>query len=183
MKNEMRHWGKVFSNWKYIISALVISFLFYVMNVFIANFRTLIDFYSSLGFFGSLNFFFSFMIGFKNIIKFSSFISLIIISLLLGMLFSLIFYKARMIGGNNKGAGFISSIGVLLGAFAPGCAACGIGLASVLGLGGAFLASFPLKGLEFSLLAIIILIIAIFKTSNNSCKVMLNKKMKGGKIK
>lgn len=184
MKNEMRHWVRVFSNWKYAILALVISFLFYSLNVFIANYRALIDFSPSFSFFGSLKFFFSLMMGFKEAIKFSSFISLIIISLMLGILFSLVFYKLAVLKGKeDKKTGFISSIGVLLGAFAPGCAACGIGLASVLGFGGAFLAAFPLGGLEFSLIAIIMLSIAIFKTSNSSCNIMLDKKMKGGNRK
>lgn len=185
MQNEMRHWKRVFGDLRYVIFALIIAILFYTLNVFIANFRTLIDFYPSLGFFGSLNFLFSLMIGFKNVIKASSFASLIIISLMLGMLFSLMTYKINSSHSyeKNKGTGFISAVGVFLGAFAPGCAACGIGLASVLGLGGAFLAAFPLGGLEFSILAIVIIGIAIFKTSNSSCKVMLNKKVKGGKIK
>ena len=184
MKNEIMHWKRVFADWRYIISALVISFLFYAMNVFIANFGTLVDFYYSLGFFGSLKFFFFFIVGFKETIRFSSFISLIVISLMLGMLFSLIFYKLAVLNGRgDKKIGLISSIGIILGAFAPGCAACGIGLASVLGLGGAFLAAFPLEGLEFSIIAIIMLSIAIFKTSNSSCKIMLNKKVKGGNRK
>src|SRR3989344_2080973 len=100
------------------------------------------------------------------------------------MLFSLIFYKLAVLNGRgDKKIGLISSIGIILGAFAPGCAACGIGLASVLGLGGAFLAAFPLEGLEFSIIAIIMLSIAIFKTSNSSCNIMLNRKMKGGNRK
>lgn len=182
MKNEIGYWKRVFRDFRYSVFALIVAVLFYALNVFIANFRTLADFYPPLGLFGSLNFFFSLMIGFKDVIRVSSFISLIVISLMLGMLFSLMVYKINILnGGGNKGLGFISSIGVFLGAFAPGCAACGIGLASVLGVGGAFLAVLPLKGLEFSILAIIIIGIAIFKTSKDSCKIMFNKKLKGGR--
>ncbi len=183
MKNEIRYWKRVFRDFRYSVFALIVAVLFYALNVFIANFRTLVDFYSSLGFLGSLNFFFSLMIGFKEVIRVSSFISLIVISLTLGMLFGLIVYRINVLNvhAGNKRLGFISSIGIFLGAFAPGCAACGIGLASVLGLGGAFLAVLPLKGLEFSILAIIIIGIAIFKTSKDSCKIMVKKKVKGGR--
>ncbi len=184
MRHELTFWKRVFSNWEYTFLALVVAFLFYALNVFIANFSSLLDFSSNLGFFGTIKFFLSLIIGFKEIIKASSYYSLIIISLMLGMLFSLIFYRAFTLNGNgNKKFGVMSGLGILLGSFAPGCAACGIGLASVLGLSGAFLVFLPLKGLELSLLAIIILAIAIFKTSKDSCKIMLNKKVKGGKRK
>lgn len=182
MKREIRYWARVFGDFRYLVFALIMAVLFYALNVFIANFRTVVDFYPSLELFGSLNFFLSLMVGFKDVIRISSFISLIVISLMLGMLFSLMVYKINILnGGGNKGLGFVSSIGIFLGAFAPGCAACGIGLASVLGLGGAFLAVLPLKGLEFSILAIIIIGIAIFKTSKDSCKIMTVKKLKGGR--
>ncbi|MDO8508156.1 MAG: hypothetical protein Q7S27_00560 [Nanoarchaeota archaeon] len=181
MKNELKHIVKVFSNIKYVLLALVVAVMFYSLNVFIANYRAIIDFYSILGFIGSIKLFISLMIGFRDIIKISSFVSVLIISLMLGMLSSLIFYKVKIIGGKDKGTGLFSSLGILLGAFAPGCAACGIGLASALGVSSVFLAVLPFDGLELSILSIVILSIAIFKTSNSSCKVMLKQKMKGGK--
>jgi len=168
-------WKRVFGNFKYSLLAIFIAISFYALNVFIANFRALINLYSSLGFLGTIKLFFILMLGFYNLILFSSFISLVIISLLLGMLFSLIFYKINILKGNGKKFGLISIIGAFLGAFAPGCAACGLGLASILGLSGAFLTFLPFKGLELSILAIVILGIAIFKTSNDSCKIMLKK--------
>ncbi len=182
MKNQLTLWKRVFSNWNYLILGIIIALLFYSLNVIIADYKTLFSFYSSLGFLGTINFFFSLLIGFKETIKMSSYISLLVISLLLGMLTSLIFYKANVIKGNStKNIGLISGIGIILGAFIPGCAACGIGLASALGIGGAFLTFLPLKGLELSILSILILTIAIFKISEDSCKIMFNKKMKGGR--
>ncbi len=175
IKENLNFWKRVFGNFKYLLLAIIIAILFYALNVFIANYKTLINFYPSLGLLGTIKFFFTLMFGFYNLILFSSFISLIIISLLLGILFSLIFYKLNFLKGDGKKLGFISGLGAFLGAFAPGCAACGIGLASVLGLSGAFLTLLPFKGLELSILAIVILGIAIFKTSNDSCKIMLKK--------
>ncbi len=176
----VRFWKRVFSNWRYILSTLIIFILFYVLNVLIANFNNLISFSSQFGFFGTIKFFFNLMLGFFHVIPKFSFISLIIISFLIGMLFSLIFYRIKLISKTkDKKFGFVSAIGIFLGAFAPGCAACGLGLASLLGLSGTFLALFPLKGLELSILAIILLAIAIFKTSDDSCKIMTKKAERG----
>ena len=167
---------RVFSNIRYIFLAMIIAILFYALNVLIANYKTITSFYLSLGFLGTIKFFFILMFGFYNLILLSSFISLVIISILLGMLFSLISYKIISLKNFDKKYGFIPSLGVLLGALAPGCAACGIGLASTLGLSAVFLTFLPLKGLELSFLSILLLIIAIFKTSNNSCKIMFKNK-------
>ena len=172
----LKFWKRIFSNLKYSLSVIIIAILFYAINVLIANYRTIINFYSSLGFLGTIKLFITLSINFYSAILLSSYISLIIISLLLGMLFSLIFYKISILKKTSTKSGVLASLGIFLGALAPGCAACGIGLASMLGLSTVFLAFLPLKGLELSLLAIVILIIAIFKTSSDSCKIMINKK-------
>ncbi len=156
----------VFSNFRYVVLSFVVALLFYALNVLIANWRALASFYPSLGFFGTFKLFLLFMVGFINLVKLHSYISLIIISILLGILFSLIYYKSVVIRGvGNRKLGFFASLRVLLGAIAPGCAACGIGLVSALGLGGDFLAVFPFDGLELSILAIALLGIAIYKAS------------------
>ena len=156
------------------------ALLFYALNVLIANWNTLVNFYPNFGFLGSINFFITLMISFGAIIKTHSYVSLLIISVLIGMLFSLIFYKTYVVKINgNKKLGFFAGIGLFLSALAPGCAACGIGLASALGLSAAVLTIFPFEGLEISILAIGILIYAIYKVSNSSCKVNLEK-VKGG---
>ena len=184
MNKMFRFWKEVFSHFKYITSTLIIALLFYSLNVVILNFRTILSFYSYLGFLGSIKLFLSFLIDLEETIKIGSFISLIIISMLLGLLFSLISYKTNTLKkANNKSLGFISSIGVILGVLAPGCAACGIGLASSLGISAVFLSLLPLKGLELSIFSIVLLMIAIFKISSDSCKVMFNKNVKGGKRK
>ena len=164
-------WKRVFGNWRYSVIAFVIAILFYALNVLIANFNSLIDFYPSFGFFGSIKFFLVLMIGFINVIKWYSFISLIIISFFIGILFSLIFYRINIIKSVGRNGNFIGLIGIIIGAVAPGCAACGIGLASSLGLSVVFLNLLPLKGFEFSILSILILAFALYKVSNESCKI------------
>lgn len=188
MVNYIKIWKEVFLNWKYSLIAIVIAFIFYSLNVLISGYRNLIGLYSDLGAFGSLQFFFGLLIGFKDTILTSSFYSLVIISVLFGILISLIFYKSQLIHySENKNVGVLSSIGLFLAAFAPGCAACGVGLAAALGLGAGFLSFLPYKGLELSVIAILILGYSIVKISDNmyTCNIKGNfkKSVKGGNEK
>ena len=166
-------WRKTFGNWKYLALTLFIAILFYSLNVLILNWKSLMAFYPSFGFLGSLKFFFTLALGFKDLIKFHSFISLIIISILFGILLSLIIYKSKLGIKPGKKVGIFGGIGVFLGALIPGCTACGVGLVSVLGLGAGFLAFLPYDGLELSILAIFILGFAIIKITKEMhvCKI------------
>lgn len=174
MGDILRVWRKVFGDWKYLTLAVVTALLFYALNVFIANAGNVFSFYSTFGFFGTMSFFFKLAVGFGKTITPSSYSSLIAISFLFGILLSLVFFKiisARDV--SDKKAGIWGWLGLSLGVLAPGCAACGIGLLSVLGLGSAFLTFFPLKGLEISILAIGLIGFSIFKISKDltECKV------------
>ena len=64
-------------------------------------------------------------------------------------------------------------IGTFLAIFVPGCAACGIGLVSLLGLGGGLINFLPWNGIEISIISIIILLIAIYQITKNMyvCKI------------
>ena len=179
----LRVWKKVFSNFKYPFIALAVAFLFYSFNVFVSNPSAISSFYSGLGFFEGTKFFGALMFGFVNTVKLHSYISLILISLLLGILLSLTVYKVNLVIApktKNKKAGFFALTGTFLGAFAPGCAACGVGLASLLGISTAALTFLPFDGLELSILAIGLLSFSIVKTTKdfsncNVCQVSINK--------
>jgi len=95
-KDILRVWKLVFSNWKYTLSAVIVALGFYSLNVLIANYTNLVSFYSSLGFLGTIKFFFVLAIGFGALVKTHSFISLIIVSILFGMLLSLTVYKVKI---------------------------------------------------------------------------------------
>ena len=145
------------------------------------------EFYPSFGFFGFFKFFFMLAVGFKETIQFHSFVSIIIVSLLLGVLFSLIAYKVNLgKGSGEKTVGLFGGTGLFLAAFAPGCVACGVGLASALGIGAGFLSFFPYDGLELSIASITILVFAVVRVTKNMyiCKtspLMFNRVMKGGR--
>lgn len=172
VKQTFRTWKQIFSNCKYLALTFFIAIFFYSLNVLISNWKSLIGFYPNFGFFGTLKFFFTLALGFKNIIKFHSFISLIVISILFGMLLSLMIYKSKLGIKPDKKVGIFGSIGIFLGALIPGCTACGVGLVSVLGLGAGFLAFFPYDGLELSILAILILGFSVTKITRemHTCK-------------
>ncbi len=161
-------WKNVFGNWRYAFLAILIAVFFYSLNVLILGWKSLLGFYSSAGFLKTANLFFVLFLGFKDVMLLYSFTSLIVISILFGILFSMLAYKTRFnLSFQDKKVGIMGGIGVFLAAFIPGCAACGVGLASALGFGAGILSFLPYDGIELSILAIIILSITIFKTTKN----------------
>ena len=175
MKDLFNVLKNVFSRREYLISAIAISLIFYSLNVVISNFSFIIYFYKENGLIRAIKFFSSLFLGFRETILFSSFLSLIAISILLSMLFSLIAYKTIMIKRSSKSIGFFGTTGIFLGILAPGCAACGIGLLSVFGISAAVLTFLPFKGLEISILAILILGFSVFKISKDIKKAIICK--------
>ncbi|MCH8945952.1 MAG: hypothetical protein IIA85_03450 [Nanoarchaeota archaeon] len=168
-------WKKVFSNWKYLALTVIIALAFYSLNVFISDYKSIISFYSQVGFFGSIKLFFAFLVGFRSTTFLNVFITLIILSIFLGILFSLIAYKTKMIKSLSKKTGVFTTTGIFLGIIAPGCAACGVGLLSLFGISAATLAFLPFNGLELSALASIILLVLIFKITKDINKEIICK--------
>lgn len=178
-----RTFREVFSRPFYVIIALVSALSFYELNVLISGFSALSSFSSQNSFLSAIFFFIDLSLGFRHTIYISSFISLLLISALVGLFFSLILFKANMHGQVSSNTGALGSISVVLAILAPGCAACGLGLAALLGFGGAALAFLPYKGLEISIASIALLSFTIFKTSKDMQKCTTDvKKMKGGQI-
>jgi len=173
-KNIFNTWEKVFTNWKYLTATVIIALSFYSGNVLISSWKSLVDFYPIFGFFGTIKFSTILFLGFKETIKFHTFVSLVIISILFGILFSLVGYKINQGNGSGgKKVGFFGGIGLFLAAFAPGCAACGVGLVSVFGISAGFLSFLPYDGLELSIASIGILGFTIVKITKDMyvCKI------------
>lgn len=183
IKEGLGVWKKVFGNFKYLSIVLAVAFLFYAFNVFVSNPSAISSFYSGQGFFEATYFLWTLMVGFGGTIKLHSYISILLISLLLGILFSLIVYKINLVGTpkiKNKKAGFFAITGTFLGVFAPGCAACGVGLASLLGISTAALTFLPFDGLELSIAAIGLISFSIVRLTKNFsecdvCKISIDK--------
>jgi len=171
MKELFSVFKNVFSKSKYLLTAIFIAIIFYSLNVIISKYSSIIAYYNEFGFFGGSKLFITFILSFGDTIEFHSFISLIIISILFGLLFGLILYKTSMIkSATTKSFGFLGTTGIFLGILAPGCAACGIGLLSVLGFGTAAITFLPFAGLELSFLSIGIISFLVFKTTKDISK-------------
>lgn len=168
LKEIFNIWKKVFTSPKYFTFTLIVALFFYSINVLISSWKNLTEFYSTLGFLQTIKFFFILFFGFNETVMLHSFISLIVISILFGMLFSLVGYKIKMGQRvDGKRIGLFGSIGLFLGAFAPGCAACGVGLASILGISGGVLAFLPYEGFELSIASVLILGFTIVNVTKN----------------
>ncbi len=177
LKNYFFVWKTVYSKPKYVVSVFAIAIAFFMLNVLIKNFRALSAFLQEKGFFQTANLFYSMTLGFHSTIKSSGFASLIIISFLLGILLSLTAFKISS-RAKSKSSRTLTALGIFLGIATPSCAACGIGVLAVLGIGAGFISAMPFGGLEISLLAIIILAFAVQKTSKGllvckSCQIKL----------
>lgn len=103
------------------------------------------------------------------------FSSIITVCILSGITISMIIYKIRVtrsFGGKKNLAGLG---GILGGGFASACSSCSATIASIMGAAGG-IAIFPLKGLEFSLPSIGILIVSMYFISkglveSGKCKI------------
>ena len=165
--NFIRVLKEVFSKKKYVFIATIITFLFYSLNIVLSSWEVFSEFSSDKSFFGTIKLFLFLFFRAGGIKDISSSISLILISILLGILVSLILYRIKMNIPIEKKISFFGGAGIFLAAFVPGCVACGIGLIPVLGLSAGILYSLPFKGLELSILSILILSFAIFKITKN----------------
>ena len=96
MRKALKNLKKVFIKPGYVVLTLIIALLFYELNVIIANWSTISSFLSNSGLAITLKILPTLSYGFKEIIAKSSFVTLIIVSILFGILFSLITYKTKM---------------------------------------------------------------------------------------
>ncbi|MDP7081598.1 MAG: hypothetical protein QF415_17040 [Candidatus Undinarchaeales archaeon] len=166
----------VFGKRRFSLLAFLIAAAFYAFNALIPHLTGFPSTYATLGILGVFRFYLTLIAGYGGTIGTLSHLALIATSTLVGMLFSMIAYKALLLGsGFGWSAGLIPSLGVFLGVIAPGCAACGIGLVPLLGLGAASISVLPFSGLELSILSIMILLFSIVYFSKNMTVCAINK--------
>lgn len=98
------------------------------------------------------------------------FAAILFVSVLSGIAISIFIYQidiAKSIVGKGNLMGFG---GIFSGSLSAGCSACSTTLISMLGVAGG-LAVFPLKGLEISLLSIVVLTLSIYFLLKSTAKV------------
>ncbi|MEK6889721.1 MAG: hypothetical protein AABW82_02240 [Nanoarchaeota archaeon] len=190
MSELIKIWKEIFFSIKYLGIAIFGALIFYIVNVLITNSGNLIYSFRYEGISKTLSLLKIFLLTFHQTILPSSVITLILISILTGILIGLLAFRFQKVNAFSGKVGFFTGIGVFLGMLAPGCISCGIGLSGILGLG-ASLAFLPFKGLEISFLAIIFLLFSIVKISLAiveplTCKIdrnLYSHNMKGGNKK
>ncbi|MBX4212107.1 hypothetical protein KW787_01470 [Candidatus Pacearchaeota archaeon] len=166
---------EVFKNGKNIFSAIIIAFLFYSFNILISDSKNIASLFPHLSFGGDIVLVFNLIVGAS--LNTLSFYTMIIISILTGMLITILWYNYKKIRRLEGKGGIAGSIGLFLGLLAPACASCGIGLAAILGLG-TVLAVLPFKGSEVSFVAIVLLIYSLLIVSSavaESCDINSNR--------
>ncbi|MCA9488083.1 MAG: hypothetical protein KC516_03935 [Nanoarchaeota archaeon] len=162
-------WNDVFRKRKYIIITIVVAILFYILNSIIVN-------HQNFGIYSIIKSIWIFSINLRHQIKLISYISLIVLSIMLGILFSLIKYKVDFFRKAKGKQGFIGGIGASLAILVPGCATCGVGIASLLGLSTIIVRFFPLQGVEIAILSILVLGYSIYTTTKHMYFCKLKKK-------
>ncbi len=171
---------EVFQKPKYSSIAIIIAFIFFSLNMLFPNLKTLGEIATRSGVVATVKFA-AVLIegGFMSMAPLALY-SLMFIALLLGTVASLIIYKTKMNRMFFAQSGKATTIGAMLGLVAPGCASCGIGVLSALGLTST-LTILPFQGTELSVLSIILLGTSTMSLAEkiadgNSCKIDFSKK-------
>src|SRR3989344_6696466 len=172
---------EVFAKKKYVFLSVIISFLVFSLFIVVNNINM---FTSAVKLSPKLVFdvFFAAvpLIYFaKGFILFSL---IVLISLLAGINLTLLTYKFSLAMPSSDKGSIIGFAGIIGGALSSGCSACTLPLISILGISSSF-AVLPLKGEEFTILAIVLLLISLYLTSKSivskTCKVkLINRKNK-----
>tara|TARA_Y100000310_G_C20539288_1_gene742421 strand:- start:533 stop:1039 length:507 start_codon:yes stop_codon:yes gene_type:complete len=156
--------AQVFSNKGYITLGLLFALIVLSLNVLLINYRLILNSFS-------FPLLWHLLYGGLLIMPLFASISLILISVLSGILVPLLVFQIRKQVALSSGVG---AFGILFGVVAPACPSCAIGLLPLLGLGGLF-AFLPFGGKEVSIFTIFLLVVAIIyiskKINTNTCSV------------
>ena len=156
---------------RFIIPTLIITFLYIVVITYSMNVRILRDtLLGDYNIFYKLKLLYSLLQGMWTAMSGSGLIMLFLIALLTGVNLTLLFSKVRLLK-NNKRLRLVVGGNSLLGIVGSGCAACGLPILSLLGLGGSVM-YLPFRGGELSYLALILLSVSLYlllKNSNQAC--------------
>lgn len=94
-------------------------------------------------------------------------LGIVLVAILAALNFVLLFFKLRITSDGKGGSGIGGSfLGFFGGALGAACPACGSTLLSVLGISSG-LAVFPLRGFEFILLSLVLLLASLYYTSRS----------------
>ncbi|MEK6909388.1 MAG: hypothetical protein AABX23_05040 [Nanoarchaeota archaeon] len=178
--SSIKGFKEVFSKLHYLVLMLSSALFFYLFSVVLTDlseFKWIFMNYDSFIFLKLLVLYF---VGFPVTIGLFSAIIMILTALLFGSYISLASYKTKQVKKLQDKTSIAGNIGIFLGILAPGCVACGLGIASLFGLAG-FVVALPFQGTEISVIAFLLLSFANWsiagKVSKNTCSIRLNKRI------
>ena len=163
----------------YLVFTAVISFFLLLLFVFLNSIPV---FLSALRINNSLDFFFTILfnqidliIGIGGIIPFAT---VVVVAILAAVNISMIIFKIKALNSVESKSSLLGFAGIFSGSLSSACTACSGALISILGVSGG-LAVLPLRGIEFSSLAIILVLISIYYISKSLveagvCKIEVN---------
>lgn len=160
---------EVFSRPPYIITAVLVALALFTFDIGIIN----IGYYLS---FHSIWLSFEVFFGTLNTIMLHSVIMLIVLSILSGILLSLIAYQVKYLSSINESAA-LGFGGLVLSILAPACATCGIGLVALLGLSG-IASSLPFAGLSLEIIGAALLTVGVYSITQKIAVKACRPKMK-----
>ncbi len=171
---------KVFKKPTYWVITISTASLFFILNMLLPNIKTLGEVASTLGGKRYIYFVIALIQGGIDNITATSLTMLITIATLVGVMVSLITYQVKMTKMFAMHDGKATTIGALLGIAAPGCASCGVGVLSAIGLTSA-LTYLPFKGLEIAALSVVLLVgstgsLASRIADGDACKINFSEK-------
>ncbi len=151
-----------YSKWYYAIT-IIFSLIVFSLNAIFRNYKLLWDQFS-------FSLLFNLIRGTFMATSTSTLVSLIIISLLSGIILSFTIYLIKRQVSSSGVSTSISSI--LVAIVAPACPSCAVGLFGVVGLGG-LISYLPFRGAEIGPLAILLIAISLGylskKVVTNTC--------------
>ncbi len=156
---------------RFVIPTLTITFLYVILIIYSMNVRILRDtLFGDYDTLYKLRLLFSLLQGMWTAMSGSGLVMLFLIALLTGANLTLLFSKIKMLK-NSKRLRLVVGGNSLFGIVGSGCAACGLPILSLLGLGGSVM-YLPLRGVELSYISFILLSVSLYlllKNSNQAC--------------
>jgi len=156
---------------RFIIPTMVITFLYIIVITYSMNVRILRDtLFGDYDTLYKLRLLFSLLQGMWTAMSGSGLVMLFLIALLTGANLTLLFSKIKMLK-NSKRLRLVVGGNSLFGIVGSGCAACGLPILSLLGLGGG-VRFLPLRGVELQSISFILLSVSLYlllKNSNQAC--------------
>lgn len=144
----------------FIIKSLFFSFLYFVLVVFLFNFKSYQSiWHQTFDFLLKLQIYMKLFISSFEILGIFEIIMIFIASIFFGLNLELVLRKLKFL--KNQGSLHLTLGAGLVSLFAAGCAGCGLSIASVFGIAGA-IALLPYGGSELFLIAIIILLVSLW---------------------